>query len=171
MDRSKLKERVDVMSPKERAIAALELREPSDIVPTFELEFQLTEELLGKKDVADLELKNATGKERKRLLERHAELMIEVAEKLDYSILRQRWFPSGITFEETIHVIRFFKIHGDKYLIMGNTHGTYGIPDGAHLLDPTAGVDIGEVKKLAGDKICLIGNVDCTLLEKGKSFC
>jgi hypothetical protein len=32
------------MTPKERVIAALELRQPDDIVPTFELEFQLTDE-------------------------------------------------------------------------------------------------------------------------------
>ena len=32
------------MTPKDRAIAALELRQPDDIVPTFELEFQLTDE-------------------------------------------------------------------------------------------------------------------------------
>ncbi|MDX1358985.1 MAG: uroporphyrinogen decarboxylase family protein [Clostridia bacterium] len=40
-------------------------------------------------------------------------------------------------------------------------------PHALHSLDPQAGVDIAEVKKLYGDKICLIGNVNCGLLETG----
>jgi len=33
--------------------------------------------------------------------------------------------------------------------------------DGFHPIDPTADMDIGEVKKKYGDRLCLIGNVDC----------
>ena len=40
-------------------------------------------------------------------------------------------------------------------------------PHGLHSLDPQAGVDIAEVKRLYGDKICLIGNVNCGLLQTG----
>jgi len=40
-------------------------------------------------------------------------------------------------------------------------------PDALHSLDPQAGVDIAEVKKLYGDQVCLIGNVNCGLLESG----
>lgn len=40
-------------------------------------------------------------------------------------------------------------------------------PHALHSLDPQAGVDIAEVKKLYGDKVCLIGNVNCGLLETG----
>lgn len=36
-----------------------------------------------------------------------------------------------------------------------------------HSLDPQAGVDIALVKKLAGDKVCLIGNVNCGLMQTG----
>ena len=32
--------------------------------------------------------------------------------------------------------------------------------DGLHSLEPTAGVDLAEVKKKAGDKLCLFGNID-----------
>ncbi|UCB46090.1 MAG: hypothetical protein JSV25_01310 [Spirochaetota bacterium] len=32
--------------------------------------------------------------------------------------------------------------------------------DGIHPLDPEAGMDIGEVKKLFGDRVCVIGNID-----------
>ncbi len=40
-------------------------------------------------------------------------------------------------------------------------------PDGLHSLDPQAGVDIKKVKEMVGDKVCLIGNVNCGLLQTG----
>ena len=40
-------------------------------------------------------------------------------------------------------------------------------PHALHSLDPQAGVDIAEVKRLYGDRICLIGNVNCGLLQTG----
>jgi uroporphyrinogen decarboxylase len=40
-------------------------------------------------------------------------------------------------------------------------------PHGIHSLDPMAGVDIKEVKRLYGDKVCLIGNVNCALMQTG----
>jgi len=40
-------------------------------------------------------------------------------------------------------------------------------PHGIHSLDPMAGVDIREVKRLYGDKVCLIGNVNCALMQTG----
>ena len=40
-------------------------------------------------------------------------------------------------------------------------------PDALHSLDPQAGVDIAEVKKITGDMVCLIGNVNCGLLDSG----
>ena len=40
-------------------------------------------------------------------------------------------------------------------------------PHALHSLDPQGGVDIAEVKKLVGDQICLIGNVNCGLLDTG----
>ena len=36
-----------------------------------------------------------------------------------------------------------------------------------HSLDPQADVDIAEVKRLCGDKVCLIGNVNCGALQTG----
>jgi len=38
-----------------------------------------------------------------------------------------------------------------------------------HSLDPMAGVDIAEVKRLYGDRICLFGNVNCALVQAGTS--
>lgn len=40
-------------------------------------------------------------------------------------------------------------------------------PHALHSLDPMAGVDIKEVKRLVGDRICLCGNVNCSLLQSG----
>ena len=40
-------------------------------------------------------------------------------------------------------------------------------PHALHSLDPQGGVDMGEVKRIAGKKVCLIGNVNCALLDTG----
>jgi uroporphyrinogen decarboxylase len=45
-------------------------------------------------------------------------------------------------------------------LIECNAHGL-------HSIDPQAGVDIAEVKRSYGDKVCLCGNVNCGLLQTG----
>lgn len=40
-------------------------------------------------------------------------------------------------------------------------------PHALHSIDPQAGVDIAEVKRLYGDQVCLIGNVNCGLMDTG----
>jgi uroporphyrinogen decarboxylase len=40
-------------------------------------------------------------------------------------------------------------------------------PHALHSIDPQAGVDLAEVKRRVGDKVCLIGNVNCALLQTG----
>jgi uroporphyrinogen decarboxylase len=40
-------------------------------------------------------------------------------------------------------------------------------PHALHSLDPQGGIDIAEIKKLVGKKVCLIGNVNCGLLDTG----
>jgi uroporphyrinogen decarboxylase len=40
-------------------------------------------------------------------------------------------------------------------------------PDALHSLDPQAGVDIAEIKRLYGQRVCLIGNVNCGKLDTG----
>jgi uroporphyrinogen decarboxylase len=40
-------------------------------------------------------------------------------------------------------------------------------PHALHSLDPQAGVDIADVKRLYGERVCLIGNVNCGLLDTG----
>jgi uroporphyrinogen decarboxylase len=40
-------------------------------------------------------------------------------------------------------------------------------PHALHSLDPQAGVDMAEVKRRYGEQVCLIGNVNCGLLDTG----
>ena len=40
-------------------------------------------------------------------------------------------------------------------------------PHALHSLDPQGGVDLADVKRRVGDKVCLIGNVNCALLQTG----
>jgi len=40
-------------------------------------------------------------------------------------------------------------------------------PHALHSIDPQGGVDIAEVKRRVGDKVCLIGNVSCAMLQTG----
>ncbi len=40
-------------------------------------------------------------------------------------------------------------------------------PHALHSLDPQGGVDIAELKKVYGDRVCLIGNVNCGLMDTG----
>ncbi|MHB0856438.1 MAG: uroporphyrinogen decarboxylase family protein [Anaerolineae bacterium] len=40
-------------------------------------------------------------------------------------------------------------------------------PHALHSLDPQAGIDIAEIKRLVGDKVALIGNVNCGMLSTG----
>lgn len=40
-------------------------------------------------------------------------------------------------------------------------------PHALHSLDPQGGVDIAEVKRRYGDQVCLIGNVNCGLMDTG----
>ncbi|NSW57252.1 MAG: hypothetical protein HPY44_14655 [Armatimonadetes bacterium] len=40
-------------------------------------------------------------------------------------------------------------------------------PHALHSIDPQAGVDIAEVKRLYGNRLCIIGNVNCGLLDTG----
>ena len=40
-------------------------------------------------------------------------------------------------------------------------------PHALHSIDPMAGVDIAVVKRMVGDRVCLIGNVNCATLDSG----
>ena len=248
------------MTPRERAIAALELKTPDDIVPTFEILFDLTEELLGR-DYVDL--KGLSGSALDRGVKENAGLHLETAETLDWSMVmanhplvvrelvrlgaRDKFLLcakggdrtyrfgtekspedvikhlyddkeefkltlSGNT-ESTIRKSEELTDAGIECFVMGadyagtngpflstemfeefvtpylyrtieahRRNGAYVIkhtdgyilpiieqilacqPHALHSLDPIAGIDIAEMKKLVGDRVCLAGNVDCAAL-------
>jgi len=112
------------MTPKERAVAALNLRQPDDIVPTFELEFQLAPEFFGR-DFLSLEGK--AGTERDRAFGHNLDLHLEIAETLDYSIIR-------VYDVETLQAL--VRRGADRtYLLSGEADGTMAIPDGDSMMD------------------------------------
>lgn len=257
------------MTPKERAVAALTLKVP-DMVPTFELEFQLEEEMFGKRFLRQEDLIGKTAKEREKLIIENALYMVKVYETLEYSIIPIHYLSLEWNME-TARQIR--KICGERFMLTTHGDGTFAIPDGnemhkfaysiaddpsgmkeraqkmadeaiernkklaeagfdclilcsdycynsgpfispqmfgeyiqpylykiiseagkqglytikhtdgnimpilnqltecrpnaIHSIDPMAKVDIGEVKRLAGDKVCLCGNVNCALMQTG----
>lgn len=122
------------MTPRQRAVAAFELRQPDDIVPTFELQFQLSEELLGKRHVGDKELDEAASADARETLLRHnAELYIEEAETLDYSIIALNMGPSRRDYMvATLKEMR--GIAGDKFLYAVMADGTMSIPNGQNMM-------------------------------------
>lgn len=126
------------MSPKEQAIWALERKppRPNSKVPTFELEFQLTQELLGKEYHHAHAFHNATPAERDRFLHENAELYIEVAERLDYSIIMIVHAPDDDALVQTIRYIR--QLVGDTYLLIAHGDATFAIPSGSDMEEVAA---------------------------------
>lgn len=119
------------MTPKQRAVAALTCQIP-DQIPTFELEFQLTREYMGKDYLRQHELDGLSSTEIDRKLHENAEFMLELFEKLEYSIIPIH----HLNFEnqlETARIIR--KMTGDKYMLTRHGDGTFSIPDGNHMYD------------------------------------
>ena len=122
------------MTPEEAAIAAFELREPEGLVPHFELQFQLSQDLLGKSHVSQEALQKAPPAERERLLRENAELYAEEAERLDYAVVPINMGPwDTASLAETLRLVH--ELIGGKRLLSVMTDPTMAIPDGAHMMD------------------------------------
>jgi uroporphyrinogen decarboxylase len=123
-------------TPKQRAISALERRPPAPgLVPTFELEFQLTQELLGKEFYRGAEVwQPATATQRERMIRANAELYVEVAERLDYAIIMIVGPHEPEDIAATVKQIR--QQVGDRYLLIchGDSLGQRHDGDGGGLL-------------------------------------
>ncbi len=119
------------MTPKERAVSALTLNVP-DIVPTFELEFQLEEEMFGKKFLRQEDLIGKTAKEREELIINNAQYMLNVYESLEYSIIPIHYlnFDGNM---ETARQIR--RMSGDKFMLTTHGDGTFSLPDGNEMYE------------------------------------
>ncbi|MBQ8334421.1 MAG: hypothetical protein IJX93_11690, partial [Clostridia bacterium] len=94
------------MTLRERAIAALEYRIP-DAVPTFELEFQLTPELMGdgRDFISSWQLDGLSPLEREKKLYENAQLMVEVYSKFEYSIFNVAY----LNFEDVKTTVKFIR--------------------------------------------------------------
>ena len=121
------------MTPKARAVAAFEHRIP-DSVPTFELEFQLTEEMFGKAYLTQPVLDAAPSADaRERLLQENADLWAEVAERLDYAIVPLQGIGNGA--DQVRQVQLFRERFGDTRMICSHGDSTMAIPDGTHMME------------------------------------
>jgi uroporphyrinogen decarboxylase len=125
------------MKPRERAIAALTLQPPPPgLVPTFELEFQLTQELLGKEFHEGDAWRSATPQERERMLGENAALYVEVAETLDYCAIMVTRAPDEAGLAAVARQIR--ALVGDRYLLLCHGDATYAIPNGEEMEEVAA---------------------------------
>lgn len=258
-------------TPRAAAVAALEGRPPTGLVPTFELEFQLTEEFFGRPWFRGEAFQGVSDTTRRKLIDRLVNDYLVSLEALDYCILFETRCPDDETRLEVIQRLR--REVGERYLYLCHGDATMGIPTGAnmvdlvaelferpdevkrradqrvdqalergrrlleggldgfilcadycfntgpflsppmfrefvtpyltrlvqgyrevgayvikhtdgnimpilddllagqphglHSLDPQGGVDLGEVKRLVGDRVCLLGGVNCGLLQTG----
>lgn len=134
------------MTPKQRAIAALTLQVP-DEVPTFELEFQLEEEMFGRKfiteDLYAENLKKLSFKEKEEKIFGLAQFYAEVYTSLEYSILpaygpgyMEDFWKSGIPTEEMKLFHKYLKeLVGDSMMLGFHGDGTFSIPDGDRMYE------------------------------------
>ncbi|MBR3502981.1 MAG: hypothetical protein IKO07_01905 [Clostridia bacterium] len=119
------------MTPRERMITALNRGVP-DRVPTFELEFQLSRELVGKEFLHEEELDGLPENEVQRRLKENAALLIEVYEKLEHDAICLHYL-SLEHIGRTAEYIR--ELSGDRFMILAHGDGTLAIPDGAGLYE------------------------------------
>lgn len=174
------------MTPKERAVAALNLKIP-DMVPTFELEFQLEEEMFGKKfvtgDLSAVCLEKMSRKEKEEKITRLAEYVVQVYSSLEYSIIPGFYLGRTRTYggeeivpEETKFFIKSLRnIVGDNYMIHYHGDGTFSIADGNEMCEFAYAIadDPDSVKEKAAamadaaierNKILADLGVDCSIL-------
>ena len=107
-------------------ITALERGIP-DRVPTFELEFQLTEELVGREYLCEDDLRGLSEGEVQQRLRENAQLLVDVYTRLEHdAICIHRLSTEHIA--QTVGYIH--ELVGDKFLLMAHGDGTLAIPDG-----------------------------------------
>jgi uroporphyrinogen decarboxylase len=114
------------MTQRERFLCALDRKIP-DRVPTFELEFQLEEELLGKRFLREKMLEGLTDGQIEEKLRENARYIIEVYDKLEHDAICVHYL-SREHLARTVELLREYS--GDKYAIFCHGDGTFAIPDG-----------------------------------------
>lgn len=121
------------MTPKERAITALELRQP-DIIPHFELEMQLTQEYFGQDFVSKAQW-DAYPEKAAEFIEHNMRLLLQTADRFDYCIIFYSGFyvPDQAMQVEGIKMLR--DLDGGKRLLMMHGDSTMSIPNGENMVE------------------------------------
>ena len=114
------------MTPKERFLTALERGIP-DRVPTFELEFQLSEELCGKRFLGEDDLRGLTARQVEYKLSENAQTLIEVYTRLEHDAICVHYLNEQHQMD-TARLIH--KLAGNKFALFAHGDGTFAIPDG-----------------------------------------
>ncbi len=116
------------MTPRDNAVAALELRVP-EYVPHFELEFQLNQELLGREYIPWEEI-GARGIT--EVVEHNAGLIVDVCRTLEWSII-----PVGGPYPEArLAMVKAVRdLVGNDYMVSSHGDFTFSIPSGEKMLD------------------------------------
>jgi uroporphyrinogen decarboxylase len=129
------------LTNRQRATLALEGKQ-ADYVPTFELDFQLTEEAFGKKFYQGAEYNNLPKSDRIELCRKNAELYLEIAERYEYSIIKIDHAPSSIfpqRSQELVATMRFIRAmtheKNEDYLLITHGDATLAIPEGDSLYE------------------------------------
>ena len=114
------------MTHRERFLCALNMGIP-DRVPTFELEFQLEEELCGRAFLREKDLEGKNEAEQKKLLRENAQYIIEVYRKLDHDAICVHY----VSFEHQLETVRLIReLSGDEFALFVHGDCTFAIPDG-----------------------------------------
>ena len=131
-----------MMTPKERAITALNGGIP-DMVPTMEIDFELTGQLLGEDLILGSKLCSLSGQKKINALNKNIDLYIKTAYALDYSAITIHPAPTPLytpgekyygTLEDELYVIRHvYREAGDRILVAAGIDATYPIPEGASM--------------------------------------
>jgi len=159
------------MTPKERAAYALQLKIP-DFIPTFELEFQLEEEMYGKSFLRPHDLVGISPQERDGKIKQNAEYMVEVYSDLEYSIIPVHYLSLADICTTARHIR---SLVGDRFMLTTHGDGTFGIPSGEEMLDfvyfladkPEEALELADknaTKAIERNKILLENGIDCFIL-------
>lgn len=119
------------MTPKQRFACALDLGIP-DRVPTFELEFQLEEEYMGRRFLREDDLKGLSPKEIDQKLHENAEYIVKVYDALEHDAICLHYL-SFDHLNRTAQIIK--RITNDRFMLLTHGDGTFAIPDGNGMVE------------------------------------
>lgn len=120
------------LTPRQRAIEALERRRPPGDVPTCELAFNLFEGWLDR-PLTDLgQLSGSSANQRERILRSYVRDTVEVYRQIDHCIITH-WFPPADTDAMGALIAAYRAETGDEFMLGFPADGTCGFPPDGEL--------------------------------------